>query len=762
MITTKRHTACAYCKFGWLFVLGLGIFLAHGAAVQAQPNAPHVGYIYPAGGRQGSTFQALIGGQFLGETSNVYISGNGVETKIIENIKPLTQKQVTELREKIQELQKKPKDKEIIKEIADIRKKLDNFQKKRANPVLAENVIVQVTISPDAEPGQHELRLATPNGLSSPMVFQVGHLTEFTKNESNNSEDPKPGPGPQGNRDARPAKPTPEIDVTIPAVVNGQIMPGGVDRYRFQARKGQRLVVAVSARSLIPYLADAVPGWFQAALTLYDSNGNELAHDDHYRFRPDPVIYCKIPKDGRYTLEIHDSIYRGREDFVYRIALGELPFIISAFPLGGPTGEPTTVELKGWNLAVTKLVMDAKDKEPGTLPLLVRKGNMISNQVPFAVDSLPECLEQEPNDKPTEAQKIALPIIVNGRIDKPGDIDVFRIDGLEGEEIVAEVDARKLDSPLDSFLKLTDVDGRQLAANDDYGDKGAGLSTHQADSLLKFTLPAKGVYYLCLSDAQHKGGAEYAYRLRISELRPDFELRVAPSSINVRAGASIPITVYALRKDGFSEQIKLTLKDAPEGFLLNGALAPANQDLVRLTLTAPQTPLEEPVKLQLEGRATIQGREVVRTAVPAEDMMQAFIYRHLVPSQEFMVAVTGRGRPRPPLKLVGDETIKLPTDGTATVRFSLPRRPQMDQIQLTLVDPPDGISIKNVSQSQEGVVLILQTDSEKVKPGLKGNLIVDAFTERTVNPGDAKQPANKRRVPLGTLPAIPFEIVEQH
>ena len=143
------------------------------------------------------------------------------------------------------------------------------------------------------------------------------------------------------------------MNITLPAIVNGQIMPGGVDRYRFEARKGQQLVVAVSARELIPYLADAVPGWFQAAVALYDSAGNELAYDDHYRFHPDPVLHCKIPKDGQYVLEIRDALYRGREDFVYRITVGELPFVTSIFPLGGPAGTQTTVELKGWNLPVT-------------------------------------------------------------------------------------------------------------------------------------------------------------------------------------------------------------------------------------------------------------------------------------------------------------------------------------------------------------------------------------------------------------------------
>jgi hypothetical protein len=30
-----------------------------------------------------------------------------------------------------------------------------------------------------------------------------------------------------------------------------------------------------------------------------------------------------------------DALYRGREDFVYRIAIGELPFVTDIFPLGG-------------------------------------------------------------------------------------------------------------------------------------------------------------------------------------------------------------------------------------------------------------------------------------------------------------------------------------------------------------------------------------------------------------------------------------------
>ncbi len=105
------------------------------------------------------------------------------------------------------------------------------------------------------------------------------------------------------------------------------MMPGAVDRYQFAGEERPGIVVAASARELIPYISDAVPGWFQAALTLRDAPVKEVAYADHYQFHPDPVLYYEIPADGEYTLEIHDSIYRGREDFVYRITVGELPYV---------------------------------------------------------------------------------------------------------------------------------------------------------------------------------------------------------------------------------------------------------------------------------------------------------------------------------------------------------------------------------------------------------------------------------------------------
>jgi hypothetical protein len=136
-------------------------------------------------------------------------------------------------------------------------------------------------------------------------------------------------------------------------------------------------------------------------------------------------------------------------------------------------------------------------------------------------------------------------------------------------------------------------------------------------------------------------------------------------------------------------------------------------------------------------------------------MMQAFAYRHLVPAQDLKVAIIGRFRPGDEVKLLTATPIRIPAGGTARVLVSLPIGPFMDKIEFELSEPPDGITLKTVSPAE----LVLQTDAGKVKPGLQGNLIVKVSGERRQSPEEQPAPADKRRIPLGALPAIPFEII---
>lgn len=640
-----------------LGVLGLAGLLSIVSSARGQ--TPYIGFVYPAGGQQGQTFQVRLGGQRLDGLSGAVVSGSGVSVKIVDYQRRLNPQETRLLREQLTELTRRrpavalasatkgagrksrqaqpPLDEATRKLIDKIQKRMADYVNRPACVALADIAIVEVTVSPSAEPGEREIRLVTPRGLSNPMAFHVGQVPEVARKPMKTAEFQVLGKEELAQR----KRPEEEVEarVKLPCTMNGQIASGEVNRYRFEARKGQRLVISVKARELVPYIADAVPGWFQPVLALYDAAGKEVAYVDDYRFKPDPVLYFEVPKDGEYVLAITDAIFRGREDFIYRMTVSELPFVTSIFPLGGRVGEQPKVAMNGWNIDGARLTLPEKDAGPGVHLLTARKDGKVSNPVPFALDTLPEDFDKESNDDPQHAQKVTMPLILNGRIDRRDDWDVFQVEGRAGDTIVAEVTARRLDSPLDSLLKITDASGKVIAFNDDYADAGSGLNTHHADSYVMAKLPADGKYFVHLGDVARSGGPAYGYRLRISAPRPDFALRTAPSSGVLRSRSSGTISVYAIRKDGFAGPITLGLKNPPQGFSASSVTLSPSQDMTRLSVRTTLAATKEPVALHIEGRATVGKREIVREAVPSEDRMQAFLWRHLLPAQELKALV---------------------------------------------------------------------------------------------------------------------------
>jgi hypothetical protein len=295
--------------------------------------------------------------------------------------------------------------------------------------------------------------------------------------------------------------------------------------------------------------------------------------------------------------------------------------------------------MQGWNLNGAELELPGKEAGAGLYHVVANRKGEVSNPMPFALDTLPEVMEKEGNNTLSRAQKVTLPLIINGRIDKAGDWDVFRFKGKSNDTVVAEVLARRLDSPLDSVLKLTDADGRLLAFNDDCEDLGAMVNTHHADSYLMARLPADGTYYVHIADASSHGGPEYGYRLRISGPRPDFALRVVPSSASVTIKSESALNVHVIRKDGFAGDIKLELDNPPPGITGLPAMLTPTQAVGRIRLKAGSAATNGPVNLTIVGRAKIDDVTLVRAAVPAEDRMQAFLWRHLVPATELKICV---------------------------------------------------------------------------------------------------------------------------
>ena len=739
----------------------------------AQMRTPGIGYLFPAGGQRGTTFQVTVGGQALRKPKGVSVTGKGIRVKVVRytgstrffnpqqrflllerlwELEELHLKRTVRVNTEIKAIQAQQRrqgawktlDREVdtegyklpnhhllvnlesrsLRELMHIQNQLSFPRNKlQLNRQLAEHVVLEVTIDPRAERGVRELRLQTAAGTSNPMRFHVGALPERLELEPNTTV-----PDELVGRLPTLARHFPLAALAAPVVVNGQIMPGDVDRFRLQARKGDQLDLRVSARELIPFLADAVPGWFQAVLAVHDAEGRELAYVDDSGISPDPVLRVAIPADGDYTVTIRDAIYRGRQDFVYRLAISDAAARVRL----SATVPPPPVDL-----------------------------------LPQPSTSLQSPREREPNNSRARAEKVALPHVLEGLIGTPGDVDVYRVTGRAGSRLVAEVYARREGSPMDALLRLRDDRGKVLAWNDDHVLKEqhlhidhTGVTTHHADAYLTVELPRTGTYFVEVSDAQQHGGDDYRYRLRLGPPSPDYALRGTPSMLSAPRRGVVPVTVYALRQDGFDGEIELALKGAPEGMVLTGGVIPAGASQARMTVTMPTVHTPGPVSLQLVGVGKHAGRVLRRSAVPADNVMQAFLWRHLAPAQAWSVSVT-KGWSRVPLFMpLSARGVRISAERPGSVRLQTRqafKRKARDRVFLRLDQPPPGISLDqesvHIGAGEWRFDLVL--DKTEGSRESSGNVLVQVMREFTPK---GKAETVRKQEAMGYLPAIAVRI----
>ena len=665
---------------------------------------PHITYLFPAGGQQGKTVEAMIRGRGLEGATEARISGPGVTAKVLAIEEPSTK----------------------------LAQRSANRQDSSDNP----NVVrLAITVAPDAVLGERDCRLVTPKGVTNRFRFIVGQIPEVNEIEP----DPKT------------AKPEDEIQTieSLPVVVNGQVFQGDRDTFRFAAKAGETIVCEVKGRDLLPYVADAVPGWLQASLALLDEAGNEVAYVDDYRFNPDPVLIYTVPKDGLYIARVRDVLYRGREDLVYRLSIGQLPFITHVFPLGGKRGTDTKVELFGANLPEASMTVSLPADAPDLRSVSANRDGIASNEHRFATGDTPEAMEVEPNDAKEQAHKLHWPVVVNGRIDTPGDVDLFSIAVAEKQRVIVDVWARRLGSPMDSILTVLDANGRELIANDDTVDNGSPLITHHSDSRVAYTFPAAGDYTLRVQDVQGQGGQEYAYRLRVTPPERDYTLQVTPDNPRMCRGATGMVTVRALRKVDFGTQIDLALANLPEGCVVSHAVIPAWQNETRVTLTMPEGAPLGPISPTITGTAKVGEQSIVRQAVPAEAIMQAFIYWHNLPTKDFLPSITEPGPCRLSSNVPATEVKQVPLGGSLPVKVTVRRKEGVTgAIRLAADKPPRGITVKGATiaaDANEATVTI--TAANPLKAGFQQNIIVTG----TVKIG-------KDNVTC-VAPAIPIEVI---
>ena len=123
-------------------------------------------------------------------------------------------------------------------------------------------------------------------------------------------------------------------------------------------------------------------------------------------------------------------------------------------------------------------------------------------------------IEVEPNAGFAKPQLVILPaagaLTILGQIDRPQDVDVFRLDLGLGQRLRFTVASGSLGSLLDPLVTLHDAGGSPLATADDGSDS--------RDPVLEITAPHSGAMFLVIQDANDAGGEAHPYRLTIESV----------------------------------------------------------------------------------------------------------------------------------------------------------------------------------------------------------------------------------------------------
>ena len=552
--------------------------------IKTQAEQPLSSYAFPAGGQRGTKCRVRIGGLFTHDGSPFEMFGPQIDLK------------------------SKLRATETIW-----------FDNPIVNPPVGEggderprDYLVDVDIPAAAEVGPRHWRLWTSQGATSSKTFVVGDLPEIVEEEI-------------------PGRPVP-TDVKPPLTINGRIFPSeDVDVWRFPAKIGETWLLSISAAEFGSPL--------RARMQLFAPDGMrlEIAHGTPDR---DPQLLFTATQEGIHEVRIDDvrlahTVANGGfqrpapQSFVYRLTVAKQRHVSGYYPLGGRRGTTIPLELLGEDIptALHSVTLPQAPEENWNTRFNV--AGLPTNPVTLELSDLEEVLEREPNDHLRRAQPAVSPTVINGRIGRAGDEDLFRLPLRKGQAYDFDLRATRLASPLDAVLVISDSRDRELARDE-------SLSDGQNDPSLRFTAPADGEYLVRISGRlTSRGGPAHAYRLYVTPAAADFQLALLRDAVTVpRDGSHEPLPPTPRRKsrrnrDGIVSArlpvrldavgplgvpIRLAVEGLPPGIEVTGTEIPAGSNGTDLVFS---TDLPTPIlsaRITVRGTAEIDGKKVNRTA----------------------------------------------------------------------------------------------------------------------------------------------------
>jgi len=198
------------------------------------------------------------------------------------------------------------------------------------------------------------------------------------------------------------------------------------------------------------------------------------------------------------------------------------PKLTALFPAGGQRGSSFLLTTSGESDAVTRWWTDApgvvfqptaKPFEwqvmiPAETPAGLYQARLFNPEGAtearwFSVGKLSEATEVEPNNESGKGQSLtSLPVCINARLDKEGDLDCYQVPMKAGQTLVAMLEGYVLGSPVDIMAHVVNPQGERIYTSVD----GRNL-----DPLVAFTAPEDGNYTLQIAGFSHPPGSDVGF-----------------------------------------------------------------------------------------------------------------------------------------------------------------------------------------------------------------------------------------------------------
>lgn len=322
-------------------------------------------------------------------------------------------------------------------------------------------------------------------------------------------------------------------------------------------KRDQLLAVEVETRRLGSML--------NPTIRVLDEQGAQIAWAQaDPRLDGDARLVTKLPRDGKYQIELQDALFQGQPPTFFRLKITSEATPVVPFWRAMNIAE---VESRGLNALL------GGGADEGWSPILLPRSSAApTGLLRMYVSPWREVVEEEDAHV---VGPLPAPVGINGRIGSPGETDKYIVVAPAGKTLRVQCIAERGNSPLDGVLAVHAADGNQLAAADD--------QPGTVDPGLEFAMPGEPVT-ISLRDLRHRGGDEFRYRLSVIPAdEPTLRVTTDADRYLIPSNGVALMRVHADRPAA-DEDIAISVGPLPGEIVVENGVIPAGANDALVTL----------------------------------------------------------------------------------------------------------------------------------------------------------------------------------